>query len=192
MRPDARKSGTDCANFDIAAYVDGELSPSEELEIERHFSACDACLSEFNLQKQILSALDSAFTEEREVPAGFARAVTVNAESNLNGIRNPVERFRALFVCAFLLLLVTVSLGTEAGSVAFTASQAAASQAVSVIGFFLHFFYEIGIGIGVVLRCTGYGLIRGSFLTAALSLLVFVSSSIALSRMITRYNRGGY
>lgn len=193
MRPDARKSGADCANFDIAAYLDGELTPADEILIEHHFSVCERCLGEFDLQKQMLSALDSAMAEEiagRSVPANFAKVVTVNAESSVSGIRTPAERFRALFVCAFLLLLVTVSLGTEAGSVAFDASQRAASQAFSVAGFLVHFVYEVGIGIGVVLRYIGHGVVYNSLVSAAVSLLFFTLSSVALSRMILRYNRG--
>ncbi|MCO6510192.1 MAG: zf-HC2 domain-containing protein [Aridibacter famidurans] len=193
MRPDARKSGADCANFDIAAYLDGELSPSEEIRIERHFSVCTNCLSEFDLQKRMLSALDSALTDgpaSREVPANFAKIVTVNAESSVSGIRNPSERFRAVFVCAFLLLLVTVSLGTEAGSVAYDASQKAAMQAFSVAGFLVHLVFEIGTGIGVVLRYIGHGVVYNSLVSAAASLLFFTLSSVALSRMIVRYNRG--
>lgn len=193
MRPDTRKSGTDCANFDIAAYLDGELTPTEEILIERHFSICEHCLSEFDLQKLMLSALDSAMAEapgDREVPSNFARIVTVNAESSVSGIRNPAERYRALLVGAFLFLLVTVSLGTEAGSVAFDASQKAASQAYSVAGFLVHFVYEIGTGIGVVLRYIGHGVVFNSLVSSAVSLLFFTLSSVALSRMILRYNRG--
>ncbi|HUF05320.1 MAG TPA: zf-HC2 domain-containing protein [Aridibacter sp.] len=193
MRPDPRKSGADCANFDVAAYLDGEISPSEEILIEQHFSVCENCLSEFQLQKKMLSALDNALSYDpavRGVPANFAKVVTVNAESSVTGIRNPPERFRALFVCAFLLLLVTVSLGTEAGSVAFDASQKAASQAFSVAGFIVHFLYEVGIGVGVVLRYVGQGVVYNSLVSAAVSLLFFTLSSVALSRMILRYNRG--
>ncbi|QQS42454.1 MAG: zf-HC2 domain-containing protein [Acidobacteriota bacterium] len=193
MRPDARKSGADCANFDVAAYLDGELSPSEEILIEQHFAVCTSCLSEFDLQKRLLSALDSAMAEGpalKDVPANFARVVTVNAESSVSGIRNPSERFRAVFVCAFLLLLVTVSLGTDAGSVAFDTSQKAAQQAFSVAGFLVHFVFEVGTGIGVVLRYVGHGVVYNSLVSAAASLLFFTLSSVALSRMVVRYNRG--
>lgn len=184
MGPENRKSGGSCRKFDIGAYLDGELPLQDELMIEEHFTRCAACSHELNIQKRMLSAIDSAFageTEALEIPADFARTVTANAESNVSGIRKPGERYRAALAAVTLLFLVSVSLATDAGAMALTASQKVVEQSFSVIGFGLHFIYETGIGFGVVLRCLGSGVLFGSAASAVLALILFVVSTAVLS-----------
>lgn len=192
MAPDTHKSGMDCAKFDIAAYLDGELTPDQEFDIESHISGCGLCQTEYQLQKEILFAIDSVVddvNELLEVPAEFAKVVTVKAESNVSGIRTSSERFRAVFALAFLLFLAAISLGTEAGAIAFAASQNVLLKLISVTGFFFHLIFEIGTGFGVVLRGLGQSLIFSSLATLVAAVFVFAVSSLTLSRLIQRLNR---
>ena len=40
-----------CPTGDIAAYIDGELSPDHESELDLHFADCSVCTYEMNQQK---------------------------------------------------------------------------------------------------------------------------------------------
>lgn len=186
MKPESETFETACRRDEIAAYLDGELSPGQELDLEEHFSDCAACLDAFNFQKDLLFALDSVLDPhagDLEVPENFSRVVSVNAESNISGIRSPQERFRAVFVCAALVLAAIFSLGGEAGNMV-AAVQKIGIQTVAVLGFISHLFFEIGIGAAVVLRCVGQGMIYGSGLTLSLSVTAFAIASVALSKLI--------
>ena len=98
-QPDAKIEERECPRADIAAYIDGELTPREELALELHLAACPDCTGELNLQKQMLRALDCGLKDrtEIELPKNFAKTVATRAESNVSGLRSKEERFRALF-----------------------------------------------------------------------------------------------
>lgn len=180
-----------CPRDDIAAYIDGELLPAEEMELENHFSSCSHCLTEFNAQKGLLSVLNCAMEEQdREIPMpdNFARTLTINAESNVAGIRSPVERYRALVVCAVLLFVASVGLGADAG-LALKPFGRFADQALAIAGFAFHFLFDIGIGLGVVFRSFGQSVFQGSDIALGLSVGLFLFASAALSKIILRYNR---
>ena len=102
------KNKNPCPRTEIAAYIDGELSPREEMDLELHFAVCGECAAEFNEQKKLLCALDFALDEkaEFELPEDFTKSVVVKAESNVSGLRRREERFRALYLCAILFLLI--------------------------------------------------------------------------------------
>ena len=70
-----------CPTGEIAAYIDGELSPREELDLEMHFAVCRLCAAELNEQKKLLCALDFALEDEREIelPENFARVIVAAA-----------------------------------------------------------------------------------------------------------------
>ena len=53
---------TACPSPDLSAYIDGELSPHDELELEMHVAGCRVCADDLNLQKSFLNALDSSLT----------------------------------------------------------------------------------------------------------------------------------
>ena len=119
MQNQTEKIEESCPRTEIAAYIDGELSPSAEMDLEKHFAVCKNCDAEFNEQKKLLRALDFAFDEKTdfELPENFTRSVVVKAESNVSGLRRREERFRALYLCAILFLLVIVGLGNETEAV---------------------------------------------------------------------------
>jgi anti-sigma factor RsiW len=67
----------ECPRAELAAYIDGELLPREEIELERHLAGCGVCKFELNEQKRLLFALDFALEDEKdfELPANFAKVV---------------------------------------------------------------------------------------------------------------------
>src|SRR5687767_7691259 len=90
-----------CPSPELSAYIDGELSPREELELEVHLAECRTCADELNLQKSFLNALDSSLDDEIEIPLpkNFTKSVVANAESRVNGLRHPHEWRNAAFIC---------------------------------------------------------------------------------------------
>ena len=181
-----------CDGNDIAAYLDGELHPDDESRVEAHFSVCSQCRDELALQKEILSAIDSAMEAPGrgpDVPPNFARVVTVNAESSISGIRTPGERFKAAFIGAALLLLITASLSTPAGSSVYAAAEKTVVKVFAVVGIFVHSALDLLVGIGVVLRCFGQGVLFNSVLSGAVTVSLFGLSVLMLSKLVVRYNR---
>src|SRR6188472_4506226 len=90
-----------CPSSDLSAYIDGELSPHDELELEMHIAGCRVCADDLNLQKSFLNALDSSLEEEAEIqlPKNFTKTVVANAESRVSGIRRPHELRNAALIC---------------------------------------------------------------------------------------------
>ena len=113
------KTESNCSRQQVIAYIDGDLSPREEIVLEKHLAVCKSCADELNEQKKLLFALDFALDEnerEFELPEDFTKVVVTNAESKVSGLRHPQERFRALFVCSALFLFVLLGLGKETGT----------------------------------------------------------------------------
>ena len=157
---------TDRANFcdqrdDIAAYLDGELSPKGELSLEMHLADCSTCSEELNLQKQLLLGLESGLRDglDIEVPKDFAKVVVANAESTVAGLRRPRERSNALFICGALSLFVLLCFGVSAGATLFL------DQVTAVASFVGHLVYDLFIGVVVILR-TGASHFRSDVISA--------------------------
>lgn len=172
---------------DIAAYIDGELLPHEELNLEAHLAACGECRTELNEQKKLLCALDFAFEDENkfELPENFTATVVANAESKVSGLRRPQERFTAFFVCATLFLLVILGLGSETEAVFKTFTEFG-EQFLAVVGFVVRFFYDIALGAAIILRSIGAQLFFGSTSSLVAAVVLFGVSSFALLRFIVR------
>ena len=175
---------------DIAAYIDGELLPREELELEMHLAICKLCAGELNEQKTLLQALDFALENEKgiELPANFTRVVVANAESKVSGLRRPQERFKALFVCAALFLLVLLGLGGETKTV-FETFAKFADQFLAVGGFVWNLVYDAAFGTAIILRSLSHQIVFNSTVSAASLVVVFLVSIIAVSRFIIRPTR---
>ena len=174
---------------EIAAYIDGELSPHEELQLEMHFAACKNCSQELNEQKKLLCVLDFALENEREfeLPSNFTKVVVTNAESKVSGLRHPQERTKALFICTALFLLVLLGLVSETENVLGTFTKFT-EQIFAVIGFVFHLVYDISIGTAIVLRSLSSQFAFNSTMTAAFFIgFVFVGLYF-LSRFIARSN----
>jgi hypothetical protein len=179
-----------CPQAEIAAYVDGELAPAEELAIELHVANCKNCLAELNLQKQMLSALDFGFDDhaEIELPKNFAKVVAVRAESGVCGLRSKEERFRALFLCAALFLVAVIGLGSETGNL-LAGFGKFFEKSAAVLNFVWHLVFDLSVGIIIILRSLSGHFVFGS----ALSLIVigglFALAAAILSRLVFQPNR---
>lgn len=189
-RPSAQTENN-CLRYQIIAYIDGELSEREDLEFENHLLVCRACAAELNEQKKMLVALDFALEDDKsgiELPENFTRVVVANAESKVNGLRRPQERFKALFVCAGLFLLVLLGLGEETNSV-LTTFEKFFEQVMAVGGFAFHLIHDIAVGIAVVSRSLCNRFVFSSAISLAGLLIFFLLTTYAVSRLFIRQSR---
>lgn len=179
-----------CPREEIAAYLDGEISSREELELEMHFAVCKVCGDELNTQKKLLCALDSALLNEKEieVPEDFVKVVVARAESGVSGLRRPQERRTALLVCSILFLTALLGLGEKAGMI-FAASEKFSEQFMAVGSFAAHLIYNIAVGIAVILRSLSNQFVFNSAVSAGFVVILFLLSLITVSRLIVRFNR---
>ena len=156
-----------------------------------HLANCKGCNDELNEQKKLVQALNFALEGEREfeLPADFTRIVVANAESKVSGLRRPQERFKALFVCAALFLLVLLGLGGETKTVFGTFAKFA-EQLLAVGGFVWNLIYDVAFGTAIVLRSLSHQVIFDSTVSVAILIGLFFVSLAALSRfMQPRLNR---
>lgn len=179
-----------CPRNEIAAYLDGELSPREEMDLELHFTACKKCTAELSEQKKLLCALDFALEEKSniELPADFTKTVVVKAESNVSGLRRREERFRALFLCAALFLLIILGLGSETEA-ALSTFAVFIEQIFAVGSFAAHLVFDFAVALTAILR-----LIGGQFIYSPLFAILalgafFILSGYIFSRILTLFNR---
>ncbi len=190
MKPQIAQSKKVCPREEIAAYIDGELEPRRELELEMHFAVCAVCNAELNVQKKLLCALDSALLTEREVtlPADFTKIVVTKAESNVSGLRRPQERRHALFICAALFLPLLIGFGAETETV-LTAFGKFGEQILAVGGLVFHLFYDLAVGATVILRSLSSQFVFNSFASISFLLILLIVSLITVSRLVIRFNR---
>jgi hypothetical protein len=174
MKADPRSS---CPFEDLAAYIDGELSPDRELEVELHFASCTDCYTELNDQKAFLRTLDQTLKDgEFELPADFAKVVVANAESSVAGLRRSQERYHALFICVGLSLFALFALGTQAGDTV--------DEVGAVGGFFGHLIYSFFIGIAIIIRNIASQSEFGASAVLFLS-IAFAAFSLYVSRRVS-------
>ena len=184
LRPDNLK----CPSVEIAAYIDGELTPKRELELDSHFMECSICADELNQQKQFLCELDLSLKHvgDIDLPADFTKTIVANAESTVSGLRRPREQFNAIFICAGLLLFVLFASGADAGRM-LRGVPILFDQVMAVGSFFGHLIYSVFIGISIVVRSFAaqfrYDLAIAVVLTAAsAAALMFISRRVLRMR----------
>ena len=182
-------SEANCPSPEISAYIDRELSPEQELDLDLHMAECRVCTDELNLQKSFLIALENSLDEKGiDLPVDFTKVVVTHAESRVSGLRHPSERRRAAVVFMTLLLVAAVALGSSAGTV--LASMASgAEKFVAVMDSVGHFFYDIALGSVIVFRSLVAAMVFDSGTNAAIFLLVFVMSLLLSSRLLVRFHR---
>ena len=176
-----------CPSADISAYLDGELSPQREIELEKHFAGCPVCSEELNIQKTILCAISSSLENEREIelPENFTKVVVANAESRVSGLRRPRERYNAVFICAGLFFFCLFALGAD--STKFFGAAVQVFDQIAAVGVFVaHVAYDLAIGAVIILRS-----ITSQFLSdSTFSFVVpgmFAVSLFILSRLALLY-----
>ncbi len=190
MNQETAKNQSICPRSEIAAYLDGDLDSRTELDLELHFAVCATCATELNEQKKLLCVLDFALDEtgEIELPVNFTKVVVANAESNVKGLRCPIERNRALFVCAALFMLVVFGLGAETSKTVETFSNIG-EQFLAVGGFFVRLIHDITIAATVILRSLCLKFVFKSAITAGMILISFVLALLIFSGLMSRHKR---
>ena len=186
----AKDNQSACPSPEISAYLDGELSGRDELELEIHFANCAVCREDLNLQKSFLNALNFSIEDDVliELPSDFTKTVVANAESRVSGLRRPNERRTAALICGGLLIFSLVALGSNTER-SFVAAAAMAERFAIVVGMVLHFVYDIALGIAIVFRSLASNFVFGSTATAGLFFVVFVLSLYTFSRLMGRFRR---
>lgn len=166
-----------CPSDEISAYIDGELSPQRELELDLHFASCKPCNSELNELKQFLRSLDDSLRTEGDLdlPKDFTKVIVANAESSVTGLRRPRERFNAVFICAGLSLFVLFALGGQA--------ETFLDQFTAVGSFFGRLIYSFFIGLAIIVRSVASQSEFGLSAVAFLSIL-FAGFSLYVSRRV--------
>lgn len=177
---------TPCPAADISAYLDCELSPQAELDLERHLASCGACTSELNDQRSLLLALDSSFEEPTlELPKNFTKAVVAAAESRVSGLRCPSERLNAVLVCTSLLLFSVFAFGGSFGPI-FGAVSSVLQATVAVAEASGHFVYGIFFGSAVIFKTLFLTFLTGSRPLVFLYIAVFFGAVFLVSRLFSR------
>jgi hypothetical protein len=143
----------ECPRDEISSYIDGELDPGQELELELHFASCQKCTEDLTLQRQFLCALDASLENEPEIelPKDFTRVVVASAESRVSGLRRPTERFNAAFICSGLFLVMMFSIGAASGD-ALGIVFHILEKTATVASFLGHMAYDVAIGTIIVIR----------------------------------------
>ncbi len=179
-----------CQQDDIAAYIDGELLPREELKLESHFAVCEDCRLKLNEQKKLLCALDFVLEQqfEIEIPADFTKVVMANAENKVSGLRRPQERIKAFAICVSLFLLTILGLGNETEPV-FKAFWKFGDQFMAVFGFAAHLIYDISIGTIIILRSLSHHFLVNSALTVFVITGCLFILMLGFLRLLTGFNR---
>lgn len=178
-----------CPVDEIASYIDGELQPTREMELDVHFSECAACADELNLQKHFLNSLEASLKQESELalPPNFTKHIVANAESTVSGLRRPREQFNALFICAALMFFILFALGGDAGRV--LGGAAIAVEQIAAVGAFVgHFIYDLFIGVAIVLRTLAVQ-VRPESLVAGLFAIALVTLAAWISQRVVRFRR---
>lgn len=177
MTFETEKRTNPCPRREISAYVDGELASGEELGLELHLLECEICRDELNEHKRLLFALDDALVERSdiELPENFAKIVATNAQCNVEGLRCPVERGRAAFVCGALALVVLIGAGADTSTTLGFAG-AVLERVATVFGFFAHLLGDLSVALSVIIRSIfGQSLFVPAFAAVAIVFFGLVS-----------------
>jgi anti-sigma factor RsiW len=184
---------SNCRSEEIVAYLDGELDASSLARLEQHFEACAQCVAELRAQRGLHQELNFALMEEPmlELPKNFAQVVAARAQSDMSGVREPLERRRALQLCAMLVAVSFMLLGgTALGESVLAPLRAVWKVGVSLLGFFGHALYDAGASVAVISRgLTGRLLSQSPRGLGLLVLLLLALALFTLARLIVRYHR---
>ena len=186
----ASVSKVSCQSDQIAAYIDGELESDELQQFEAHLSECAQCRAQLTEQRQLLCVLDATMMRNSEfsLPRNFARTVAVRAESDMRGMRDRAETWRALRICLLLTLAAFGMLGATTSGVVFGFARGMVRSVASVLDLAWSTLYDAIAGVVVISRVVGKGLVSGSHLAAFIGLILLALAGVLLSRLIARYH----
>ncbi len=184
------EKGTVCPSPELSAYIDGELSRRDELELEQHVSGCRTCTDDLNLQKSFLNALDYSLDEKNEIdlPCDFTRAVVANAESRVSGLRRPHERRNAAFICVALIMFSLFALGSSS-EIALAGTVAIFEKVLAVVLSAGHLVYDVALGSAIIFRTLSSKALLDSGTSVLVFLALFVLSLCLFSRLAVRFRR---
>lgn len=190
MTPIETKKYHDWPGGEIGAYIDGELSPADETELEKHFAVCGVCCAELNQQKNFLFVLNASLETETELelPKNFTKTIVAHAESRVSGLRGSKERFTAVFICSALFLFALFALGSDAER-GFQAFGNVGEKILAVGYFTLHIVYNISLGIAVIVRSLFYQTVFNSARTLFFLVILFTAALYAFSPFVVRDSR---
>lgn len=180
----------ECPRPDIAAYIDGELAPDDEMALEFHLAGCKHCSEELNLQKKFLFALNSTLEQEGdiELPENFTKVVVTSAESRVNGLRRSGERSNAALICGALFLIATLAVGAEASNL-FSGIGEIFDKTLAVFSLAGHLLFNLTMGIVLILKSLASQVVPGTAFTFLFLAVLLALSVFAFSRLMLRYGR---
>lgn len=190
MSEDVLQDSEQCPTTDISAYIDGELSPADELALEMHLAGCPVCSAELNFQKSFLHALNASLESEDEIelPKDFTKTVVANAESRVSGLRRPSERLNAVFICAALFLFALFALGGDADQT-FAAVGAVLEKLGAVAAAAAHFVFDISLAVAIIVRTVFAIAVSDSRIAFVLIASVLAAFIFFCSRLLLRQGR---
>jgi hypothetical protein len=182
-----------CCSEELVAYLDGELDAASLAALERHLEDCSRCSAELRAERSLQHELNFTLAQEPllELPKNFAQVVAARAQSDMSGVRERVERKRALCLCAALAAFSFLLLGGAAiGESVLAPVRAFWKAGVALFNFLGHALYDAGAGLAVISRGLGGYLFSqsprglGPVVLLLLALVLFT-----LARLIVRYHR---
>ncbi|MEO8573851.1 MAG: zf-HC2 domain-containing protein [Pyrinomonadaceae bacterium] len=190
MERSESKNKSICPSPELSAYLDGELSPDDEMKLELHLSGCRLCTNDLNLQKNFLNALDYSLEGEGEIdlPKHFTKSVIANAESRVSGLRRPHERRNAALICVALIAFSLVGLGSNAGK-GFVATASIAEKVFALVAAAGHLVYDVALGFAIIFRSLTSTFLFDSGATVLVFLALAVLSLYLFSRLVVRLHR---
>ena len=177
-----------CLQDEILAYLDGELSSEDEFKFELHLDECEFCRNDINTQKMISKSLEMVHAQEVKkviIPENFSKMVATKAESDVSGILQKKEISNAIYICTILILLVLVGIGTDINSLLY-AFERFAEKFLVMIGFLVHFVFDLSAGILLILRYLNHHFVFSSIVSIAILSVFFIFTSLTLSRIVLR------
>lgn len=167
---EVRQKIDDCGrSSQIAALLDCELSPDDEMELEAHIAECRACTAELNFHKSFLNELEGALEDEGtiELPENFAKVIATTAEANVGGLRRRRELVTSLAICG-VIFAVIICVAAAGGGSASSGTSMFVDRVAAVVIAAGHLIYSFALGIAVVIRSLSGGLGGTTLLMAAM------------------------
>ena len=147
-----------CDAWNVAAYLDGEMSVSASNLFEQHAKECAECADALAMQRRLVLALGAAFGNQRKeipMPTDFTRIVTAHAQTDMRGLRRKTERRRALLLCAIVGATAFVLLGATMFDAVLTPSLAVVRGLFVIVSLIAHSLADAATGATVILRAVG-------------------------------------
>lgn len=174
-----------CPHYDIAAYVDSELSAAAVADLEAHLLTCAVCADTVRVQRQLLAHLSSLESDRSiELPKDFTKKVIHKAETSVVGLRHPKEILSAAIISAALFIFAIFALGGETWSVA-SAASAFGEKLLTVGSFAVGIFANLAFATAVIARTVAANAVTERLVLPA-AILVVVPFGFLSSRWILR------